>query len=76
MLVIALVCLAVTCGILAAALLVAEHTIRVFKDTVKVNAATERRLVQNVRRLQEELVHHAVEAQVVTIWRNRRVTLS
>lgn len=71
MLVVALVVLAVTIGILIACLAIAERTIRGLRETIRVQAVTERRLAANVRRLQEDLVHHAVEAQVVTWWRSR-----
>jgi len=70
------VALVLTCGILAAGFAIQGYVIRGLEETVRVQLATERRLAANVRLLQEDLVHHAVEAQVVTWWRNRNVGVS
>lgn len=56
---------------LAGYVLLQESTIRDFKKIVEVQTRTERRLVGNVRMLQEELVHQAAVAQILTMWRAR-----
>lgn len=70
MLLAAVIALAVTVWLLLGCVLVSAWIIRNLDRTVRTQEHTEQRLTANVRLLQDELLHHAAEAQVITLWRD------